>query len=110
MSAAEQRNREDIDRQVAGLAKAYRNAGKACEVALHVEDSGTRGRAYYRLTVDGFEVTSWGHAKTVDVWLGIFDMRRAVEVLDQRGELDTTSSASRQHYIDTGEYLPKAEQ
>lgn len=84
MDAAERKNREDIDRQVEMLAKAYRNAGKACEVALHVEDSSTRGRAYYRLTVDGFEVTSWGHAKTVDVWLAIFDMRRAVEMLDAR--------------------------
>lgn len=84
MNAAEKRNREDIDRQVAMLAKAYRNAGKACEVALHVEDSSTRGYAHYRLTVDGFEVTSWVHAKTVDVWLSIFDMRRAVEMLDQR--------------------------
>lgn len=27
-----------------------------------------------------------------------------------QSELDTTSSASRQHYIDTGEYLPQAEQ
>lgn len=84
MNAAEKRNREDIDKQVAGLAKAYRNAGKVCEVALHVEDSSTRGYAFYRLLVDGFEVTSWGHVKTVDVWLAIFDMRRAVEMLDQR--------------------------
>lgn len=84
MNAAEKRNREDVDRQLALLAKAYRNAGKPCEVALHVEDSSTRGRAYYRLTVDGFEVTSWIHATTNDVWLSLFDMRRAVEMIDQR--------------------------
>lgn len=84
MNAAERRNREDIDRQVEMLAKAYRNAGKACEVALHFEQSSTRGYGYYRLLVDGFEVTSWGHAKTVDVWHAILDMRRAVEMMDQR--------------------------
>lgn len=84
MNAAEKKNREDIDRQLEMLARAYRNAGKAIEVALHVDESSTRGYAHYRLTVDGFEVTSWGHAKTADVWLAIFDMRRAVEVLDAR--------------------------
>jgi hypothetical protein len=87
MNAAEKRNREDVDRQLEMLARAYRNAGKPCDVTLHFEQSSTRGYGHYRLTVDGFEVTSWGRAKTVDVWLSLFDMRRAVEVLDARIEV-----------------------
>jgi hypothetical protein len=83
-AVAERKNREDVDRQVAMLAKAYRNAGKAVEVALHVEDATRRNRYNVRLTVDGYEVTSWVHVQTVDLWLSLLDMRRAVEQLDRR--------------------------
>lgn len=81
-TAAEKKNREDIDRQLEMLAQAYRNAGKAANVALFVDESSTRGYAHYRLTVNGFEVTSWVHVKTADVWLALIDMRRAVEMLE----------------------------
>lgn len=83
-ATAERKNREDVDRQVEMLAKAYRSAGHAVEVALHVEDATRRNRYNARLTVDGYAVTEWVHVQSVDLWLSLLDMRRAVEVLSHR--------------------------
>ena len=78
-AAAAAKNADDVDRQVVMLAAAYRRAGAAMTVELHAEDSTTRGRRHYRLLVDGFPVTTWDRARTVEVWLSLLDMRRAVE-------------------------------
>jgi uncharacterized protein YxeA len=83
-TAAERKNREDVDRQVEMLAKAYRNAGKNAVVNLFVEDATKRNRYNARLTVDGYTVTEWVHVQTVDLWISLLDMRRAVEALDAR--------------------------
>ena len=82
--AAEQKNQEDIERQVEALRKAYANAGRELTLTLEVEESTKRGHKHYRLLADGYVVTDWHMARSADVWIAILDMRRAVEVLDKR--------------------------
>lgn len=87
-TAAEQKNREEIERQVLLLQETYAELDVVVVLDLKIEHvkSHEYNRSNYTLSIadSGKELTYWTHASSVEVWLSLSDMRRALRLVIDR--------------------------